>query len=357
MRIASKTIILFLFAISVFTSCRKEEVVSINPSEEETLDPNSNVADLMLRTVTKDGSNDNILDYANCFTIKLPTTVTANSITIDILTVNDYDLVESIFDEFDEDTDNLTLSFPVTIIRTDFSEIIVNNLSELNDYAVNCNGENIADSDIECLDFVYPIFASTFNTINELISSDTFSNDNELFAFLENMSSADIITIDFPISLMLYDDSQISVSSLSELESAILNFQGDCDEDDDFDYNDDDCNHCTQDLLSDYLTGCTDWHVDKLKRDDVNYDDAYEGYDFNFFIDGTVSAFWSGFTVYGTWETTGSANDITVIIDIPSLPLCNNNWHLQEIDENEEGNKIDLRLSNANRLRYENPCN
>ena len=80
-------------------------------------------------------------------------------------------------------------------------------------------------------------------------------------------------------------------------------------------------------------------------------------YSFNFFIDGTVSSYVSGSTVYGTWESTGTANDISVIIDIPGLPLCNNIWHLQEIDENDEDTKIDLRLSDANRLRYENTCN
>lgn len=357
MKIRSRRIITILIILCVFNSCRKEEIVSINPPDEETLDPNSNVADLMLRTVTKDGSYDNILDYANCFTIKLPTTVSANTIDITLNTEIDYDEVESIFDENDDDTDLLTLSYPLTIIHTDFSEIIISNYSELNDFSMNCNGENITDRDIECIDFIYPITTSTFNTINELISSDSYSNDKDFYNFLENINSADIIRVDFPLSLRLYDGTQVSIYTLDELETTIMNVQNDCDEDDDYDYNDDDCNHCTQDLLSEYLTGCTDWFVNKLKRDSVNYDDLYEGYDFNFFTDGTVSAFWDSITVYGTWEATGTANDITVIIDIPSLPPCNNNWHLQEIDLNDDDTKIDLRLSDANRLRYENTCN
>ena len=357
MKFASKSIIIILSVLSVFTSCRQEEIISINPPVEETLDPNSNVADLMLRTVTSDGSNDNILDYANCFKIKLPTTVIANATAITINTESDYDSVESIFDEFDEDTDNLSLSFPITIILADFSEVIINNTSEFNDYAMDCNGENVSDYDIECIDFIYPITSSIFNTSNELISSETFANDKELFVFIENISASDIISIDFPLSVRLYDGSQISINTLSALETAILNAQGGCDEDDDFDYNDDDCNQCTQDLLSDYLTSCTDWIVNKLKRDSVNYDDYYDGYTFNFLNDGTVSAYSGGSTVYGTWESTGTANDIVVTIDIPSLPLCNNNWHLQEIDENDDDTKIDLRLSDANRLRYENTCN
>ena len=357
MKFAFKLIIIMLSVLSVFTSCRQEEIISINPPLEETLDPDSNVADLMLRTVTNDGSKDNILDYANCFKIKLPTTVIANAVNITINTEADYDSVESIFDEFDEDIDNLSLSFPITIILTDFSEAIINNISEFNDYAGDCNGENVADNDIEFVDFIYPITSSIFNTANELISRESFSNDKELFVFIANISESDIISMDFPLSVRLYDGSQISINTLSALETTIQNAQGNCDEDDDFDYNDDDCNHCTQDLLSGYLTNCTDWIVDKLKRESVNYDDYYDGYSFNFFIDGTVSSYVSGSTVYGTWESTGTANDISVIIDIPGLPLCNNIWHLQEIDENDEDTKIDLRLSDANRLRYENTCN
>lgn len=357
MKYVSKSSLIILSLLSVLLSCRQEEIVSINPPVEETLNPDSNVADLMLRTVTNDGSRDNILDYANCFKIKLPTTVIANETNISINSESDYDVVESIFDEFDEDTDNLSLSFPIIIILTDFSEVIINNSSEFNAYALDCNGENVSDFDIECIDFIYPITSSIFNTANELISSETFTNDKELFVFIENISASDIISIDFPLSVRLYDETQILINTLSELETAILNAQGNCDEDDDFDYNDDDCNHCTQDLLSDYLTNCTDWIVNKLKRDSVNYDDYYDGYTFNFLNDGTVSAFWSGTTEYGTWESTGTANDILIIIDIPSLPLCNNTWHLQEIVENDEDTKIDLRLSMDNRLRYQNTCN
>jgi hypothetical protein len=142
-----------------------------------------------------------------------------------------------------------------------------------------------------------------------------------------------------------------------ELRTSIENHQNDCDEDDDYDYDDDDCDHCTQELIAEFLTGCQDWYVDKLKRENTDYNSIYDGYDFNFFTDGTVSVYWNSTTVYGTWSTTGTANNIEVIIDIPALTLCNNNWELQEINTSTGLTKVDLILNLDDRLRYRNSCN
>ncbi|OUS01908.1 hypothetical protein A9Q86_04460 [Flavobacteriales bacterium 33_180_T64] len=350
-------LVLFFSSTLLFTSCRKEEIELIETPLEEMLLPNSSIANLMQRTASNDGSNDNILDYANCFNIQLPVTVTANSIEVTITNDIGYNFVESIFDDTDDDTDTLIIAFPITLVFSDFSEVIINNNTELNSYAINCNGENISDADIECIDFVYPISVSIFNTNNELISTETFTIDSELYSFIDTIADTDIVRINFPISVTLSNASQVIINSLTELENTIENAQDDCDEDDDYDYNDDDCDFCSPEELFSVLTNCSDWFVLKLKRNDINYDTAYEGYDFNFFTDGTLSVFWNTTTVYGTWSTSGSGNNITVIIDVPSLPLCNNNWILHEIDDYGATTKVDFRVGDDDRLRYKNTCN
>ena len=347
----------FIFSFMVlFTSCRKEETEFIETPPEDVLQVNSTVANLILRTASNDGSIDNILDLANCFNIKLPIEVTANSIPVEINNVEDYYEVESIFDDYDDDFDELTINFPVTIINSDFTEISINSITELNANAATCNGENVIDDDIECLDFVYPFTVSKFNTLNELISTETIISDKTLYDAIANLTTEDITTINFPISVVLSDNSQLTINSLTALESTISAEQNVCDEDDDFDYNDDDCDHCTQELLEDFLVNCGDWYVDRLKKNDVNYHDIYDGYDFNFFADGTITVYWNATSANGTWSTTGTGNNISVLINIPALPLCNNNWSLQEI--NDSGlTKIDLRLNDIDRLRYRNTCN
>jgi hypothetical protein len=141
------------------------------------------------------------------------------------------------------------------------------------------------------------------------------------------------------------------------LELAINNFSDSCDEDDDYDFNDDDCTNCTPTELESILTTCSNWTVDKLERNGNDYDDYYNGYVFNFFTDGSVAVDYSGGTDYGTWAASGTGNNIQVVIDIPDLPYCNNNWNLHEIEQYSGETKVDFRVGGDDRLRYESTCN
>ena len=159
-------LLLFLTALS-FASCRTEETEFIQAPEDETLVANSSIALLMQRTTSNDGSIDNIVDKANCFDIKFPYEIRVNNQDLALNSNADFVSVECVFDESDDDTDTIEIIFPIEIVLEDFTEITISNSTEFNTYAVNCNGENVTDSDIVCLDFQYPIDASTFNTKNE----------------------------------------------------------------------------------------------------------------------------------------------------------------------------------------------
>ncbi|MDO5989678.1 hypothetical protein Q4Q39_19920 [Flavivirga amylovorans] len=350
---------LFIFSIAVimlFSSCRTEERELIEAPEDEVLVANSNIADLMLKTVSNDGSNDNIIDKSNCFNINLPLTVTANSQEININSKEDYKIIEYIFDEEDDDIDALDITYPITISLEDHSKVTINNATELSSYSNDCKGENEQDDDIECLDFKYPITASVFNTNNELIDTIAANSDNSLFELVNNLSTSDYVTINFPITVILFDETELSINNLVELETTIETYNNDCDEDDDYDYNDDDCDDCDPNQLTNVLTTCADWTVDKLERDSNDLDNEYAGYKFNFFTDGSLSVSWASTTVFGTWTASGIANGITVTINVPSLPYCNNDWILHEISKYSE-TKIDLRVGGDDRLRYDNGCN
>jgi len=341
----------------IFSSCRKEETVLIQTPEDEILESNSNVSDLIERTASNDGSIDNIVDSANCFDIAFPYSVSANGETIIMNSQQDYAVIECVFDASDADVDTLSITFPIDIVFEDFSVTTVNSLTELNSISSNCNGENEFDNDIECVDFNYPLEASTFNPNNELLNTTTLLNDAQLFSFVRNIDENTIVTMDFPFMVTLSDGSQSSISDFPMLESTISTAINACDEDDDYDYSDDDCNDCTTSSIESLLTSCTDWNVNRLKRNSTDYDDAYEGYDFNFFADGTMSVFWNTTTVFGTWTASGSANNLEIIIDVPALPLCNNNWILQEIKNCSSDTEINLIVGNDDRLQYRNNCN
>jgi len=350
--IRNKFVIVLLLSLTLF-SCRKEEMEIIEPPQEEVLA--NSVAILLQRTATNDGSYDNILDGASCFNIKLPVTVVANGIEVVVETESDIDIVEAIFDEFDDDIDTLEINFPITIVLQDFSEVIINSQEELNAAAFNCPGENESDDDIECIDIQYPITASIFNQSNELIETIVINNDQELYNFIENINPNTIVTFDFPITVLLFDGTTIVVNNFQELATVINDAANSCDEDDNNDPNDDDCDNCTTQQLEDILTGCTDWTVDKLERDDEDLEDIYVGYTFNFDTLGNLVVSTSGTSFNGTWSASGTGNNIDVVINVPGLPDVNDTWNLHEIEQQPGESKVDLRLGD-DRLRFESDC-
>jgi len=352
---AKMLLTLFLFSTLIFTSCRTEEIELIQAPQEQVLKANSAVAILMQRIATNDGSNDNIIDNSNCFNVQLPITVFVNGLEIIVDSEDDFDTIEAIFDEFEDDDDTIQIIFPITVILTDFSEVVINNISDFNALSSTCNGENESDDDIECLDFQYPITASIFNSNNEIIDSVTFNNDNDFYDFLDDIDENDIINIDFPITVILSDGTTLDINNLDELESTINTFQDDCDEDDDYDFNDDDCDNCTDSQFIDILTGCSDWMVDKLERNNNDLEDNYVGYLFNFLNDGTISVTSGGNLFSGTWDATGTGNNITVTINVIGLSDFNDNWILHEIEQSTGETEVDLRLGN-DRLEFESDC-
>jgi len=147
----------------------------------------------------------------------------------------------------------------------------------------------------------------------------------------------------------------VTVLNTTELELTINEHKDDCDEDDDFDHNDDDCNDCNIEALTQTLTRCGGWEIDKLVYDSVDLDNLYNIYEFNFSEDGTIAVETPTHTARGTWSASGTKKNITVTIDIPELPFCNHDWVLQEMSEY-SNTRLDLRVDDTHRLRYNNSC-
>ncbi len=331
-------------------------MVFIEAPEDEIIEKNSAVATLIRNISTHDGSNDNILDYSNCFSIKLPVEVTANGSKLDISSKDDYKIVEYIFDDSDDDTDVLDITYPISLTLEDFTEVTIASADELSNYSKTCKGENIKDSDIECLDFQYPINGSLFNTSSGTISTFSINSDEEFLKFIDGLNNVEIVSVEFPITVMLFNDDIVAINNFTELESIITTHGNACDEDDDYNYNDDDCDDCNTEDLIPLLTNCTGWTVDKLKRDGNNLDTLYEGYTFNFYPNGNLGVYWNGRNTQGTWVANGEGNNLIVTIDVPDLPPCNNEWRLHEVAEY-NATRLDLRVGDNDRLRYNNNCN
>lgn len=348
--------LLTLLTVLFASSCRQEEDSVFVGEDPRALQANSALATLLQQTSLFDGSDDNILDMASCISLKLPVSATVNGVSVTIDSVEDYQVVEALFDDLDDDIDSIVFQFPLTVIRSDFSEVTVADISALEALAQTCGGENQPDDDLECADIVYPVSASIFNPDQELIDVELLEDDKDLYDLIEDLNEGKIIaTLQFPISVRLSDGSLESAGSLEQLEAILQSAAGTCDEDDDNDYNDDDCDTCTTQSLADVLTGCTAWIVDKLEVNDTDLEDNYADYQFQFNADGSLVATSGAGSDSGTWSASGTGNDIQVTMNIPTLPDFSAVWTLHEIQTVSELN-VDLRQANGDRLRFEGAC-
>ena len=116
MKLIIKYTLILVVSIIAFTSCRSEDFIDTTINGEEVLNANSAVASLIQRTSLNDGSTDNIIDNTNCFTIQLPVTIQVNGLDIFVDSMEDFETIEAIFDEFDDDDDELQIEFPITIV-------------------------------------------------------------------------------------------------------------------------------------------------------------------------------------------------------------------------------------------------
>ncbi|WP_197022164.1 hypothetical protein [Sediminibacter sp. Hel_I_10] len=362
MKTLKPILLLIIGVLLTMTSCRTEDDLAIDPPVEETVEANSTVANLMSRIASNDGSSDNIIDNASCLSVQLPITVTVNGIELEINDDSNYEDIEDIIDLFEDDDDSVVISYPITVVLTDFSTVSINSDEELEALAVDCVGENEDDDDIECIDFQYPITASVFDINNDLINAITINNDNDMYDFIDDLNDFAAVTINFPITVIFADETTQIVNTIQELENVIELADDSCDEDDDNDFDDDDCDDCSTDALENIFTNCAEWTVDKLERNDDDLEDSYVGYTFEFNSDGTLVVTQGTSTFNGSWETFGTANNISVVINVTGLPDFNDTWNLHEIeqededeDEDENEAKVDLRLGD-DRLRFESDC-
>ncbi|MDH7444400.1 hypothetical protein [Aquimarina sp. 2201CG14-23] len=330
-----KSIFIFLMVgiIVNTTACRTELDEEIGSPQDQTLRENSKVADLILKTALNDGSGDNILDSSSCFNVELPVTVNVNGIEVIVDSVNDFERIEEIFNQLEDDLDDLSFIFPITLIASDFSETIIENTDQLEELLEDCE-EQDEDDDIECIDFQYPFSVSVFNENSETLEIITFNNDKELYSFINNLTEDDIVNISFPITLILSDDTEVVINNLDDLENVIEDAIDDCDEND----------------LSDQrfikVITSQSLKIQKYKDNQSNETNNYRDYVFNFSEDGTVVITLedndaddsNNEITNGTWSVHTRVNgglDATLDFGTEApLNKLNNQWNVKKIKEN-----------------------
>ncbi len=343
-------ILLPFFALLMLTSCQDEVTEITSPTETEALVAESNLTALVSATSKRDGSIDNIIDKASCLSIELPVTVVVNNLEIIVDSEEDFDTIEAIFDEFEDDDDYLEIIFPITIITADHEEIVIQNADQLEDFVEDCRGENEIDDDIECIDFKYPISFSIYDANFQVIDVVSIENDRQLHRFIKRVINAEVFaSLNFPVTMVLFDGTEIVVNNNMELERTIEEAKDACDEDDDNDYGDDDF---TKERLDNLLMSCP-WVVREFERNAVSLADNYFEYVMIFKEENVVKVRKrNGDILTGTWTTRVSDRGALIKLEFESLVDFTLEWFVYDL----ESGRIKLYQEGGNRIILKKNC-
>lgn len=210
-----------LMAILGFTSCQSEidDVQGENPN---TNSANSTTTTNLKRTSMYDGSFDDFLDGASCSSILLPVTAKVNGVQVSILSQLDYQQVISIFGQFNNDQDTVVLQFPLKVKLSNYTEATVNNQTEYNAILNACTSAETSGQDaISSVNISFPITILTYNLSLQQTGSVVITSEQQLYAYMSNVSSTELFSVNYPISVTIADGTKTTVSSDAELQAAI----------------------------------------------------------------------------------------------------------------------------------------
>ena len=316
---------LIFFALFVLVSCQDDNTETNEPDAQETIAPNSELANLMRFASSNDGGIDNILDGVSCFSVNLPVTIEANGVSITINGLEDLELIESIFEEFNNDEDVLEFLFPITIIFSDYTEVIIEDIESLESYIEDCVNEPEID---ECIDFQYPISFSIFNTEFDIIDTVGIENDEELYQFLETLEDDSggvvLASINYPVTLVYVNGETTEVNTNEELAEAFNTANANCDEE----------TNCEADVetLQAYLLTCVfeaEIYDGNNEITDINYAEFNENGEI--IVNGTPAV-----VDTGSWNIAETNDGLVLIIEnLPTFTLLNGNWLIESCNDEE----------------------
>ncbi len=304
------------------TSCQEEqETQVINTSQSLTKDAPLSV---LIRRVIQNPTNfDDVLDGTASFSVNLPVNITLNGNYIQVNTVDDLSYVKSIKNMSNSDDDVVHFSFPITVKRPDFSETVIQNQAQYNDFVTSC-GSDSNFHEISCVAFKFPIQVKLYNTGSQLASSKKLYSNQEMYGYIVSLNADEIYSITYPAEMQKPDGTWLAVNNNTDLQSFIESNINACDE------------AASQNTLSEVIAQGT-WKVYSFM--DEGHDETYEfnGYTFVFNSNGTTIATKNSINTNGTWSTFPHDGITKLEIDFPgggngALHYLDEDWIVLEFN-------------------------
>lgn len=320
-----KKVFFLLSLLSIFlnTSCQQEEIQIEQPtSPTGTLTANSQLVDLIERVTQNPTSLDNILDNSSCFSVVLPVTVIVNGQNITVNNQSDYQIVQNAINQFSNDDDIVNFIYPITIRFQNFQTIVLNNSDALDDVLDDCQEDDELD-EIDCIQVVYPVSINVYNTSLQLAETVVIQTNAQLFNFLNNLNSNQLIAVQYPITIINSNGQNVVVQNNTQLLELIDDSIDDCDD------NSGSGGGGNNDFIN-VLTNGT-WRITYF-FDDQDETANYSSYNFTFNTNNTVIVTSTSSTITGTWSNyLDSGNSkLNLIFDGIVLDEIEEDWQIIE---------------------------
>lgn len=221
--VKAKIDIFFILITLLLFSCQSEENIVLQDTSGNLIS-GSELAVKMMKVAQNPVSVDNIIDSTDCFSVKLPVVVIANGQEITIDTDADFALVEDVFNQSQQDMDEVHVQLPATIVYADYTEEVINTQQQwLQASSCNESGGNLT-----CIAFEYPLSVNTFDTVNQIADVVVVDDNMELYGFLNNLSDSVLAAIAYPVVVLSPDGDEISATDNEGLLNAINQFANLC---------------------------------------------------------------------------------------------------------------------------------
>ncbi|MBA4133604.1 MAG: hypothetical protein C0525_02645 [Flavobacterium sp.] len=314
---------ILIISILFFGSCQKEEETVVQDTTQS-FERSAPIAGLLIRTSQNPTSLDNVLDSSSCFSVQLPVTVIVNGNQITVADESDYQLVQDAIDAYSNDDDLVNFVYPITIRFQNFQTQVLTDADALDDVLDSC-GDDDGFDEIDCISLVYPIQINIYDSNNQVANTVTITSNSGLFNFLNNLSSNTYVAINYPISAVDSYGQTVTINSNSELENFIDEAIDDCD--------DDNSGGSGSDTLTSILTSGS-WFIQYCYYDEEDETYHYEGFDFDFNANETVTAVRNNQTIDGDWDlqTEATYQKLDLHFDGSELEYIETGWKVIEFN-------------------------
>ena len=282
-------IIITLLCLFVF-SCQDDDENEIRVPTAS-LTKVAPLTSLLSRVSQYPTARDNVLDGTSYCSVQLPVTIVVNYNRVLVSSTEDYKLVASIIDEYSNDDDKINFIFPIIMVFRNFSTLKLNNEAELKKL-LESYGQYSDYTEIDCIDFNFPISINSYDSNSQEAKAYTIQNNSQLYNFVYNLKETDFFSLDFPISMTSkIDEKIVEVQTNNELKSSIENEIIKCEIP----------SAENKEISSIITTGS--WYVSYFLDNNENETAEFNGYNFTFLSNGSVSVTKNTSKIDGTWSS------------------------------------------------------